>query len=109
MEKWEREEVKKRQENEFYITPQGKIVKWWGSLEELDEWASTHSLIASKLLPQIKDGRAGDALHKMGWISYGSPVYGIRISCEPTQSQINILFDLGYNQITDDVGKKYKW
>lgn len=111
MEKWERQQVKDRQQNEFFISPEGRLVRWWGTLKELDEWASTHALIAKELLKNkiASDRDACDILHKMGWIAMGSACYGNRIIGEPTQAQINVLNDLGWNRITDDTGKRWCW
>jgi len=108
MEKWESKLVKERQDTEFYIDPQGKIRKWKGSLKELDNWVSTHSLLA-QTITGIKDGTADEYLHKLGWIAMGSAVYGNRIKGEPTQAQINTLFDLGRNGIIDDNGIRHYW
>lgn len=111
MEKWERQSVKDRQQNEFFISPEGRLVRWWGTLEELDNWVSTHALIAKELLKNkiARDKDACDILHKMGWIAMGSAAYGNRIVSEPTQAQINVLNDLGWNRITDDTGKRWTW
>ena len=108
MEKWESESVKKRILNEFYISPTGKIRRWRGTLKEADNWISLHEGIARKITG-ITDGKATDALHNKGWIAIGSACYGNRIKGEPTQAQINTLFELGWSGIQDDSGNTYQW
>ena len=108
MERWESKLVKDRALKEYFINPEGKIRKWKGTLKELDEWTSTHALIASKIVG-TSHGRETDTLHKLGWIAMGSAVYGNRIKNEPTQAQINTLYDLGFWRICDDSGKIYNF
>lgn len=108
MERWESKIVKERAGKEYFISPTGKIKKWKGSLKELDEWSSTHALIASKVLGTNK-GDESDTLHNLGWVAIGSACYGNRIKHKPNQAQINTLFDLGYFSISDDAGNRYKF
>lgn len=110
-ERWERKEIKERQEREYFISPEGRVVKWWGTLEKLDDWSSTHALIAQSLLKNkiSSDVSACDVLNKLGWIAMGSACYGNKIKGEPTQAQINSLSELGFNRIVDDTGVEWKW
>ena len=106
MEHWEMQSTRDRQENEFFIDTNGKIHKWKGSLKKLYDTCSTHKLIAEKLTGM--DGYdAVEYLHNLGWIIIGSVCYGIRAKNEPTQSQINALFDLGYHHICIDSGERF--
>ena len=114
MEKWERDCVKERVASEFWIDTEGKIKKWEGTLKEADDWASLHTLIATKILSRNKEVQAGridgcDILHKKGWIAMGSACYGNRIDREPTQAQINTLDELGFRRIQEMDGTVHSW
>lgn len=115
MEKWERDIVKERIRDEFFIDTKGKIHRWKGSQKEADDWASLHALIANLQvlahIPEVKAGRKSgtDILHKLGWIAMGSAVYGKLIKGEPTQAQINTLNELGFKKIRDENGVLHSW
>jgi hypothetical protein len=94
-----------RVDSEFYIDPDGRIIK--STLEEAKDWISLHLGIAERLYPDVE--HADDYLFEMGWISIGSAAYGIRIKSEPTQSQIDTLYELGYRRIRDSFGIMYEF
>lgn len=86
-----------RVDAEFWIAPNGKTHKYKPTEDETDPFSvnSLHESIARSLFPSIP--RPGDYMGKIGWIAFG--VLGdLAPTCykEPTQSQINTLFDLGY-------------
>jgi hypothetical protein len=99
--------VKERRDSEFWIDTEGRIRKWKGSLKELDNFCSTHYAIGIRLYPKLE--RPEDYLHELNWISIGSAAYGRRIKSEPTQAQINTLFELGIRRIRDSYGKLYEF
>ena len=109
MEKWERQSVKDRIQNEFWISPTGRIRRWTGTLKEADNWVSLHAGIASIIKPNVEDGKATDLLYKLGWIAMGSACYGNRIDKPPTQAQINTLDKLGWNIIQEMDGTIHEW
>lgn len=95
-------------QKQFFIDPNGKIKKWRWGLEAATEWVSLHAGIAERLCPDNIE-HPTDYLHNLGWIAIGSSAYGNRVKNEPTQAQINTLYDLGYRRIRDDNGVLYKW
>ena len=114
MKKWERDTVKERIDTEYWLDLNGKPIRWKETLKEANEWSSLHTAIAMKLLSRfenIKNGKisATDILHKRGYIAMGSAVYGMMIKGEPTQGQINYLYDLGFKYIKDENGVKHSW
>lgn len=106
MEKWEIDLLKERRETEYWIDPRGKKVKWKGTLRELDNYASTHFLIALQYYPDSKTPE--DVLFELNWIMIGAAAYGTRIKGEPTQAQLNTLAEIGKRSITDSYGVTYE-
>jgi len=107
MEKWEIKLLKERVDTEFFVSPEGKVVRWEGTLKELHNYCSTHDLLASSLFPDSK--HPTDVMHELGWIAIGSACYGNRIKGEPTQAQINTLDELGFHGIIDCAGVRHYW
>jgi hypothetical protein len=107
MEKWELDILKERRDTEYWIDVEGNVHKWKFSLRELDDYVSTHFAIAKTLYPQ--SDYPEDILYNLNWIAIGSAAYGKRIKYEPTQAQINTMFDLGIKSIRDSYGKLYKF
>lgn len=106
MEKWEFELVKERIQKEYWINIDGKIIRYKGSLRNADNYPSLHYEIAEQLYPNIED--PDDYLYNLGWISMGSAC-GRKISKEPSQAQINTLFDLGFRRLREDNGTLYEF
>lgn len=73
-------------DNEIWIDLRGKVHRWEGEQDII----SAHEEIARKLYPEIEF--AGDYLFSLGWMKI-SKINGITISKEPTQRQIDTLFD----------------
>jgi hypothetical protein len=90
-------------EHTFYIAPDGKIIRLECTLAEFEDIISVHYFIAEKYLRNkgIKTDNPTDVLFKLGYIAFGSNIYNYRIKDAPTQAQINMLSELGYNYITD--------
>lgn len=95
--------TKERIDTQYFIDTEGRIHKWKGTIKEAADWNSLHSLIADK------KGTSPDVLHNLGWIMIGAAAYGTRIKGEPTQAQINTLFDMGRKRIRDSYGVLYQW
>lgn len=109
MKEYEYKIEKERVEKEYFIDPNGKIHKWKGSLKELHEWCSTHALIAHTITG-IESGAAKDYLVKLNWLMVGSACGNfLQIENEPTQAQINTLFDLGYHHICTNSGERFSF
>jgi len=109
MERWEMQSTRDRVEKEYFIDPNGKIHKWKGSLRELYEWCSTHALIAHTITG-MESGAAKDYLVKLNWIIVGSACGNfLQIENEPTQAQINTLFDLDYHHICTNNGERFSF
>ena len=109
MEKYEYKLEKERVEKEYFIDTNGKIHKWKGSLKELHEYCSTHWLIASKIMGN-ESRNVDDCLFNLGWIKVGSACGNfLQIKNEPTQAQINTLFDLDYHHIMTDNGERFSF
>lgn len=106
MEKWEFKLIKERREKEYFISPEGKIYKWKGSLKKLNEYASTHYLLAENLCKKEIDDKV-TYLYNIGWILVGSVSRVYMIRNAPTQAQLNTLYDLGVSGIVDDNGITY--
>lgn len=96
------ETLSERIDGEFFIDTSGKIIKLKLSPEDidsLDNMASLHSTLARKILNDdwsIIDPQK--ILNDKGYIIFGRvwgtyPPHSYKL---PTQSQIDILFDLGY-------------
>jgi hypothetical protein len=80
-----------RIDNEYLIDRRGRIIKYTGDANST--W-SIHEAIALQLFPHLKDAYSHVA--KLGWIIIGSDIYQGPVAYnEPSQSQINTLFDLG--------------
>lgn len=80
-----------RKKKEYWIDTSGNIHRFKGDLK--GEYTSFHSEIARQIHPDST--RPGDILMNLGWIMVGSTVYSCPIiNKEPTQSQIDVLFDL---------------
>lgn len=75
-------------ENEIWIDTYGKIYRWTGDKEL--EIISAHYEIAHELYPDAEHPQ--DVLMKLGWIKV-SCINGITAFKEPTQSQLNTLWD----------------
>jgi hypothetical protein len=76
---------------EYYIDRYGKVIKYKGSLSE--EIVSMHYRIAEQEFPNTPN--PGDFVRKIGHILVGSVYQNPIIDIQPTQAQINKLFDLG--------------
>ena len=105
MKNYELNLLKERRDTEYWIDVDGKIHKWKGTLKELDNYLSTHHAIA-KLIYSNND-YPEDILYNLNWIAIGSAAYGKIIKSNPTQAQINAMFDLGIKSIRDSYGKLY--
>jgi hypothetical protein len=113
MEEWEigiknqeLEFSKERIEKEFWIDAEGQIHRWKGDIEETSDLLSLHHAIAATI---NHSKYPEDVLYDMGWIAIGSAAYGNRIKGEPSQAQINTMFDLGYRRIRDSYGILYQF
>ena len=79
-------------DKQFWIDTYGKIYKYTGDLSVYI--VSFHSEIANELFPDVPN--PGRYIEKLGWILVGSTVYSSPIiTKKPTQSQINVLDQLG--------------
>ena len=104
MKKCELNILKERRDTEYYIDTEGNVHKWKRTLNELSYYTSTHYAIAKTFYPE--SDYPEDILYNLNWIAIGSAAsIGNRIKSEPTQAQINTLFDLGYKRIKDSYGK----
>lgn len=83
--------MKDRLEKQFWISPKGDPEY----LEEDIDPISVHFEIAKKFYPEERYPE--DRLMAQGWIKVGSTSYlgASLIHSEPTQSQLDTLFDLG--------------
>lgn len=87
------DDFKKRLETQYFICPKGRVVKYKGDLDVMDI-TSVHYEIAASIYPDHL--RPQDRLMREGWILVGSSVYYVPIiHKDPTQKQIDTLFELG--------------
>lgn len=92
------ENAKERIRTQFWLKPNGRIVKWKGSVEDVVKISSLHSQIAYDLFPEIK--YAGDYLLSQGWIKIGCSCYGHYTKKMPTDKQMQVLAELKIKRIT---------
>ena len=89
---YNRKENSERKKKEFWIDTYGKIHKFKGDLSQ--EYTSLHAEIVYSLFPDKL--RPEKYVDDLGWVKVASVVYGVPICYrEPTQAQMNTLFDLG--------------
>lgn len=101
-----RETFQERVDNEYWIDAKGRVVKYKGPKPEIidegtpyafedDQIVSLHYEIAKAEFPDLE--YPDDYVEKkLGWIKVGCFAYGCPIiRKEPTQKQIDTLFDLG--------------
>ena len=106
--KWNTE----RQKDEYLIDRKGKIHRYLGDLTK--NIYSFHHAIARQVLGDDFKGDPLDHLYiTLGWVMVGSSVYDCPIiDKEPSQAQIDMLFDLGlYDRLCihkGDIYSKYK-
>jgi len=81
-----------RTDKEFFIDCNGKIYKYHGT--DAENITSIHNAIAAELYPDIK--HPVEFVMRKGWILVGSVAYNgsLLIHKQPSQSQVDILFDL---------------
>ena len=104
------EKTQKRIDYEFWLSPLGKKVKFFKGIEAAYSVCSLHSDIAyevvKKLLGEDYARECRDCekvLLKSGWIKLGclGQRYDIALK-EPTQSQIDVLFEMGIKELFID-------
>lgn len=81
----------KRQKTQYWISPSGRVHKYTGDLGL--SIISMHYMIASEIHPDLVDPEIqleGDGWIKVGCTAYSTPM----IRTQPTQKQIDTLFDL---------------
>lgn len=85
--------VDDRIDKQYFISPTGRVVKYKG--DDSEDFISLHYAIAEKVVGG-DEKYPDDVLMERGWILVGSSVYHFPYCyIEPTQKQIDALFDLG--------------
>ena len=97
---------KNRIEEQFYISPDGKIHKYKLGINNIKNSLSVHYEIAKSLYPNLE--YPDDYLYNLNWIIVGSYAHGLRIKNEPSQAQINTLNKHGMFGIRDSAGNYYE-
>jgi len=103
-----------RMAHDCWINRYGKVIHYKPTERdknddgEIDvDWiVSFHTAIARQCFPNVYHGNAEKTCEDLGWIKVVCPLSKVPISSKyPTQSQINALYDMGYNYMSAN-GKK---
>jgi len=96
-----------RREKEYLIDREGKMHKYQGDLSKAIY--SFHYAIAEQVLGEDFENPEDHLYQNLGWIMVGSSVYNCAIiDKEPSQKQIDVLFDLGlYDRFCIHKGNQY--